>query len=56
MVKKEEIERVRGYVEIGVEEGEKIVVDGRNLKMKGYEKGLYMGGWMLENVKKDMRI
>ena len=35
---------MRGYVDLGVNEGAKLVVDGRGFKMQGYENGFYMGG------------
>ena len=53
---REALEKVRGYVDIGVKEGAKLVVDGRGFKMQGYENGFYMGGCLFDNVTKDMRI
>jgi len=56
LITKEHLEKVRGYVDIGVKEGAKLVVDGRNLKLQGYEKGFFIGGCLFDNVQKDMRI
>ena len=56
LVTKEHLEKVRGYVDLGVKEGAKLVVDGRNLKLQGYENGYYIGGCLFDHVKKDMRI
>ena len=56
LVTKQHLEKVKSYVDIGVKEGAKLVVDGRNLKLQGHEKGFYMGGCLFDNVKKDMRI
>ena len=56
LVTKEHLEKVKGYVDIGVKEGAKLVVDGRNLKLQGYENGFYMGGCLFDYVKKNMRI
>jgi malonate-semialdehyde dehydrogenase (acetylating)/methylmalonate-semialdehyde dehydrogenase len=56
LVTKEHLEKVKGYVDIGVKEGAKLVVDGRNLKLQGYESGHYIGGCLFDHVKKDMRI
>ncbi len=56
LVTKEHLEKVKGYVDIGVQEGAELVVDGRELKLQGYEKGYYMGGCLFDKVKKDMRI
>ena len=56
LVTKEHLEKVKGYVDLGAKEGAKLVVDGRNLKLQGYENGYYMGGCLFDHVKKDMRI
>ncbi len=56
LVTKEHLEKVKGYVDLGVKEGAKLVVDGRNIKLQGYENGFYIGGCLFDNVKKDMRI
>jgi malonate-semialdehyde dehydrogenase (acetylating) / methylmalonate-semialdehyde dehydrogenase len=56
LVTKEALRRVRNYVEIGIKEGAKLVVDGRGFKMQGYENGFYMGGCLFDHVTKDMRI
>ena len=56
LVTKEHLERVRGYVDLGIKEGADLVVDGRNIKLQGYEDGYYIGGCLFDNVKKDMRI
>ena len=56
LVTEEHLKKVKGYVDIGVKEGAKLVVDGRNLKLQGYEKGFYMGGCLFDQVTKNMRI
>ena len=56
LVTKEHLERVRGYVDLGIKEGANLVVDGRDIKLQGYEDGYYIGGCLFDNVKKDMRI
>ena len=44
LITKEHLEKVKSYVDLGVEEGAKLAVDGRNLKLQGYEKWfLYRG-------------
>ena len=43
LVTKQHLEKVRGYVDIGEKEGAKLVVDGRNIKLQGYENGFYIG-------------
>ncbi|MCU4179302.1 CoA-acylating methylmalonate-semialdehyde dehydrogenase [Bosea sp. BH3] len=49
-------EKIRSYIEIGVQEGATLAVDGRGFKMQGYENGFYVGGCLFDNVTKDMRI
>ena len=56
LVTKQHLEKVRGYVDLGVKEGAKLVADGRNVKLQGYEKGFYIGGCLFDNVGKKMRI
>jgi len=56
LVTKEHLEKVKGYVDLGVKEGAKLVVDGRNIKLQGYENGFFIGGCLFDNVKKNMRI
>ena len=56
LVTNEHLQKVKGYVDLGVKEGANLVVDGRNLKLQGYENGFYMGGCLFDQVKKDMRI
>ena len=56
MVTKTLLNKVRDYVEIGVQEGAKLVVDGRGFKMQGYENGNFIGGCLFDDVKPNMRI
>jgi len=56
LVTKQHLEKVKGYVDLGLKEGAKLVVDGRNIKLQGYEKGFYIGGCLFDNVNKKMRI
>ena len=56
VVTKAAMEKIKSYVDIGIEEGAKLVVDGRGFTMQGYENGFYVGGCLFDNVTKDMRI
>lgn len=56
LVTKEHLEKVKSYVELGINEGAKLVVDGRDFKPKGYEQGFFMGGCLFDAVKPEMRI
>ncbi len=50
------LNKVRGYVDAGVAAGAKLVVDGRDLKLQGYEDGFYLGGCLFDDVTPDMTI
>ena len=56
LITKDHLDKVKGYVDIGVEEGANLVVDGRKLKLQGYEKGFYIGGCLFDHVTSQMRI
>ena len=56
LVTKDAYTRVKGLVDKGVEQGAKLVVDGRNFKMQGYENGYFIGGCLFDNVTKEMDI
>ena len=57
LVTGQHLEKVTGYIDIGVKEGAKLVVDGRKFqKLQGYEKGFYIGGSLFDHVTPNMRI
>jgi malonate-semialdehyde dehydrogenase (acetylating)/methylmalonate-semialdehyde dehydrogenase len=56
VVSRAHLERVRNYVALGVEEGAKLLVDGRDFRMQGYEQGFFMGGCLFDEVTPTMRI
>ena len=56
LVTREHREKVQGYIDLGMKEGAKLVVDGRGLSLQGYENGYFMGGSLFDNVGTDMRI
>ncbi|GLK85413.1 CoA-acylating methylmalonate-semialdehyde dehydrogenase [Ancylobacter defluvii] len=56
LVTKEHLAKVRGYVDDGVAAGAKLVVDGRGLKLQGYEDGYFLGGCLFDDVTTDMKI
>ena len=56
LVTKQHLEKVKGYVDLGVKEGAKLALDGRDLKLQGYENGFYIGGCLFDHVTTDMRI
>src|SRR5476649_1255761 len=56
MVTKELLGKVRGYIDSGIKEGAKLVVDGRGFKLQGYEHGNFIGGCLFDEVKPNMKI
>ena len=59
LVTAEHLDKVRSYVDLGVEEGAELVVDGRDFRLEGfqgYENGYYLGGCLFDRVTPNMRI
>jgi malonate-semialdehyde dehydrogenase (acetylating) / methylmalonate-semialdehyde dehydrogenase len=56
IVTKQALERIEGYIDIGVKEGAKLVVDGRGCKVPGLEGGFFTGGTLFDQVTPSMRI
>jgi malonate-semialdehyde dehydrogenase (acetylating)/methylmalonate-semialdehyde dehydrogenase len=56
IVTRQALERIEGYIDIGVKEGAKLVVDGRGLKVPGHEQGFFTGGSLFDHVTPEMRI
>ncbi|MCC6850681.1 MAG: CoA-acylating methylmalonate-semialdehyde dehydrogenase [Rubrivivax sp.] len=56
IVTREARDRIEGYVALGVEEGARLVVDGRGCRVPGCEGGFFTGGTLFDHVRPDMRI
>jgi malonate-semialdehyde dehydrogenase (acetylating) / methylmalonate-semialdehyde dehydrogenase len=56
MITRAHLEKVKSYVDLGVKEGAKLLVDGRGFKLQGYERGNFMGGCLFDHVTPQMRI
>jgi len=56
VITRQHLEKVKSYVDIGVQEGAELVVDGREVKLQGYEGGYYVGGVLFDRVTTNMRI
>jgi len=56
LISKEHKEKVENYISIGEKEGAKLILDGRNYKIQGYENGYFVGPTLFDNVTKDMTI
>ncbi|MBU2888485.1 CoA-acylating methylmalonate-semialdehyde dehydrogenase [Celeribacter halophilus] len=49
-------ERIEGLIASGVEQGAKLVTDGRNLNIQGYENGYFVGPTLFDEVTPEMDI
>ncbi|MFZ4299856.1 CoA-acylating methylmalonate-semialdehyde dehydrogenase [Streptomyces cinereoruber] len=56
LVSRDALERVSRYVDLGVEEGAELVVDGRGFALPGHEDGFFAGASLFDRVTPDMRI
>jgi malonate-semialdehyde dehydrogenase (acetylating)/methylmalonate-semialdehyde dehydrogenase len=50
------MERVLGYIEKGLEEGAKLVLDGRDIKVEEYPNGYFIGPTIFDEVTPQMII
>ncbi len=56
VISKEHKEKIENYIDIGINEGANLILDGRNLKIQGYENGYYVGPTLFDNVTTKMKI
>jgi malonate-semialdehyde dehydrogenase (acetylating)/methylmalonate-semialdehyde dehydrogenase len=49
-------ENILNLVQSGIDQGAKLVVDGRNFNLQGYEDGFFVGPHLFDNVTADMDI
>lgn len=56
LITREHQKRVENYIERGLKEGATLIRDGRGVKVKGYEKGYFVGPTIFDNVKPSMTI
>ncbi|SDP40158.1 CoA-acylating methylmalonate-semialdehyde dehydrogenase [Desulforhopalus singaporensis] len=56
LITKAHYDKVKGYVDLGVEEGATLVVDGRDTVVEGYENGYFLGGCLFDHVTPEMKI
>lgn len=46
-------QRVTDYIQMAVDEGQELLVDGRDFVLEGHERGFFMGGTLLDHAKPD---
>ncbi len=56
LVTRQHMDKVLGYIDRGVAEGARLVVDGRGFTLQGYENGYFVGGTLFDQVGKEMTI
>ena len=50
------LKRVKNAIENGIKEGAEIILDGRNVRVPGFEKGYYIGPTIFDHVNPGMSI
>ena len=56
LITREHKAKVESYIEAGIAEGARLVVDGRGLKLQGHEEGHFVGPTLFDNVRPGMKI
>jgi len=56
LASKRGMENVLRMISSGIEEGAELLLDGREIKVPGYENGFFVGPTVFDKVKPDMRI
>lgn len=56
LITPEHEQRVRNYIETGVQEGAELVLDGRDVEVAGYEDGNFLGPCIFRDITTDMVI
>ncbi|AOZ69697.1 methylmalonate-semialdehyde dehydrogenase (acylating) [Rhodobacter xanthinilyticus] len=56
VITKQALDRITGLIGSGVDQGATLVVDGRGLKIQGYENGFFVGPTLFDDVTPEMDI
>lgn len=56
VISKESKDKIEGYITEAEKQGAKVLVDGRNAKVKGKEKGTYVGPTVIDYVQPNMSV
>jgi malonate-semialdehyde dehydrogenase (acetylating)/methylmalonate-semialdehyde dehydrogenase len=56
LVSREHMESVLGFIEKGIEEGARLLLDGRNVTIDGYPDGAFIGPTIFDDVRPEMTI
>jgi malonate-semialdehyde dehydrogenase (acetylating)/methylmalonate-semialdehyde dehydrogenase len=50
------LQRIKGLIDSGVEQGARLLIDGRDFSLQGYEKGFFVGATLFDHVTPEMEI
>ena len=56
LISKDHLNKVKSYIDNGIQEGANIILDGRGIKIQGYENGYFVGPTVFDNVTTDMKL
>ncbi len=56
VITKEHKDKIISYIDEGIKEGAELKLDGRNIKIQGYENGNFIGPTLFDKVKSNMKI
>ena len=56
LVTEQHRKNVLNYIDIGINEGAELIVDGRDFQMQGYENGYFLGPCLFDHVTDKMKI
>jgi malonate-semialdehyde dehydrogenase (acetylating)/methylmalonate-semialdehyde dehydrogenase len=56
LVTRDHLERVRGYIDAGEQQGALLVADGRDFRVDGHEEGFFLGPTLFDRVTPEMSI
>jgi len=56
VVSKKALDRILTYIDVGLQEGARLVLDGRGIKVAGYPGGYFIGPTIFDGVQPGMRI
>ena len=56
VISKDHKEKIMNYISTGEKEGAKLILDGRNIRIQGYENGYFLGATLFDGVTKEMTI
>ncbi len=56
VISNEHKQKIENYIDSGVKEGAKLILDGRDLKIQGYENGYFIGPTLFDEVTENMKI